>query len=123
MLEAPRGQVSSSRSSNLHLIGWRAREGPLGFPIHAIELWDLEHDEREGWASAVERAPWFDVEELFVRPNYHREGRARQLSEALLEHRDTVGGRLRLLVSPADGGREGIRRAKAIAGMLGYALR
>lgn len=45
-----------------------------GSVLHAMEVYDFSQDERIGWAFAVERDCWIDVEELFVRPAYRRQG-------------------------------------------------
>lgn len=44
----------------------------LGGILHGIEIFDSNADELIGWAFAVERESFLDVEELFVRPAWRR---------------------------------------------------
>lgn len=59
--------------------------GVLGFDrkiLHGYEIVDLDLDERLAWAFSTESEDFINIEELFVRPVYRREG----LGTSLLEH-------------------------------------
>ena len=50
-------------------IVWEVRDILQGQSVHVSELYDLGNDERIGWAFAVPRDGFLDVEELFVPPH------------------------------------------------------
>ena len=56
---------------------------PLGNEMFGTELWDAENDERQAWAYATPRDGFLDIEELFVRPQYRRQGLATDLVREL----------------------------------------
>jgi GNAT superfamily N-acetyltransferase len=70
--------------------------------LHGIELFDATHDECVGWAFIVERQGYFDIEELFVRPQYRGKGHGRQLAIAIRQDPKFSAGGLRLWISHAD---------------------
>jgi GNAT superfamily N-acetyltransferase len=74
----------------------------LGMRIHTIEIYDSDRDERIGWAFAVPRAGWLDIEELFVRPLWRRQGFGGQLADRLKALAATLGLPLRAWVPFAD---------------------
>lgn len=74
----------------------------IGNGLHAIEIYDYSNDERMGWCFVVSRDEWLEVEELFVRPAYRRQGYGRRLSDMLLELSSQSNLPLRLWISHAD---------------------
>ncbi len=116
VLRPPRDQVRD-------VLGVRILAGPLGDPVHIVEVWDRPNGEREAWMFAVERDGCFDIEELFVRPQYRRKGAGAWLVEQALRHHATVRGKLRAWVSHCDGAREGMAGVRKIMQMLGLTLR
>ena len=55
-----------------------------GSILHWLEILD-DHDNRVGWASALETQTNLDIEELFVRPEYRRSGHGGKLFQRLQE--------------------------------------
>lgn len=55
----------------------------MGRIFHARELYDIDSDERLGWAFAVQEHNWLNVEEFFVRPQYRRRGYGNRLLHGL----------------------------------------
>ena len=70
-------------------LGYRSA---LGMPVHVREVYDAAHDERLGWAIAVERGSQLDIEDYFVRPEHRDRGFGRQLRNML----DTLSKELSL---------------------------
>lgn len=56
-----------------------------GAAFHAMEVYDYSRDERIGWAFAIERDDWLDVEELFVKPAFRRQGYGSRLLVMIAE--------------------------------------
>lgn len=96
--------------------------GGFGNQVHGREVYDGANDERMGWAFVVQRGTNLDIEELFVRPQFRRQGVGRQLVEMVLEMKRESGLPLRLWVSFSDWlGNEGA--VTEIARMLELELR
>lgn len=70
--------------------------------LHGVEIYNAEIDECVGWAFAVCRDGFLDVEELFVRPAFRRAGYGSRLARMLNELAGYLGLPLRLWVSYAD---------------------
>jgi GNAT superfamily N-acetyltransferase len=87
-------------------MAWGVRDILRGGVLHGCELYDLANDERIGWAFAVPRDGFLDIEELFVRPPYRRRGYGTRLSQILLKRSVLLNLPLRLWVSYADCGQE-----------------
>jgi GNAT superfamily N-acetyltransferase len=73
-----------------------------GQTLHGREVYDGTGDERIGWAFAVHREGFLDIEEFFVRPQYRGGGHASQLVEMLLDLSAELKRPLRLWVPFAD---------------------
>ena len=73
-----------------------------GMKQFGVEIRDTGRDERIGWAFAVLRDGYLDVEELFVKPQYRRHGYGRQLAENVRQLSWHVGRSVRLWVPFAD---------------------
>lgn len=70
--------------------------------IHLVEMYDPRYDERMGWAFALERDDYLDIEELFVKPQYRNNGIGRYLANSLVKRGRVLGRPLRLWISHAD---------------------
>jgi death-on-curing protein len=90
---------------------------------YGAEIRDTSRDERIGWTFAVVRDGYLDVEELFVRPQYRRQGYGRQLAGLLRELSWHVGRNLRLWVPFADYAPGNFPGLIAIAQTLGVELK
>jgi GNAT superfamily N-acetyltransferase len=102
---------------------WGVRDILRGEVIHVSELYDLANDERIGWAFAVPRDGFLDVEELFVRPQYRRRGYATRLAKLLRKTSDSLNVPLRLWVSYADCGEENRAALEGVLRKLDLSLR
>ena len=95
---------------------------PLNYPVTLIEIADPTKDERIGWATAIPREGWIDVEELFVRPSYRNNGYGRTLSIELQKFSIKRKLPLRLWIPHSD--IEGDRRIlKKVVENLGLTLK
>jgi GNAT superfamily N-acetyltransferase len=97
----PRPVIQLSKDKKEDLAGW-CINSPLGLPLHGIELWDRRHDERQGWVFATERDGFLDVEELFVRPSYRKQGLGRSLLKQIRVHAEQRQLPLRFWVPHGD---------------------
>ncbi|MEK6284231.1 MAG: hypothetical protein AABO57_00655 [Acidobacteriota bacterium] len=77
-------------------------EDILGGSLHAVELCDSTEDECIGWAFAVCRDVFLDIEELFVRPAFRGNNNGNRLAGMLRELADSLELPLRLWVAHAD---------------------
>lgn len=102
---------------------WGIRDTLRGGVLHGCELYDLANDERIGWAFAVPRDGFLDIEELFVRPPYRRRGYASRLSQILLKRSALLDVPLRLWVSYADCGQKNRDALEGVLRSLGLHLR
>ena len=93
-----------------------------GQVMHGSEVYDATNDERIGWAFAVHRDGFLDVEELFVRPQYRARGHGTQLVEMLLKLAAKLKRPLRLWVPFADWTPSNIPLVERIAEKLGLRL-
>jgi len=90
--------------------------------IHGREVYDGANDERLGWAFAVHREGYLDVEEIFVRPQFRKAGVANRLVSMLLELAGDVNRPLRLWVPFADWTASNSSGVEKIVGKLGLRL-
>lgn len=99
-----------------------AMQEPLGNVLHCIEIIDEICDEIIGWSFALDRDGHFDIEELFVRPQWRRQGYGRLLAMALVELSITNNQPLRLWISHADANSVNSPQSLAIIRRLGLTL-
>jgi GNAT superfamily N-acetyltransferase len=90
--------------------------------IHGREVFDGSNNERMGWAFVVHRGGFLDIEDLFVRPQYRRQGIGYQLIEMLLELAQQLNRPLRLWVPFADWNESSITVVEKIAEKLGLRM-
>jgi len=95
---------------------------PFGGILHVSELYDTKEDEYIGWAFAVCRGGFLDVEELYVKPAFRGSGKGNTLAEALDGLRDRVRLPLRLWITHADVSQENLIRVGKIAKHLSLTL-
>jgi GNAT superfamily N-acetyltransferase len=81
-----------------------------------------DEDERMGWAFVLHRNGFLDVEELFVRPQYRRQGISGHLVERILYLSHQLGQPLRLWVPFSDWELDNRGLVEKIAERLGLAL-
>ena len=100
----------------------------LGHSIHGGDtLWGCEvhdgtGDEHMGWAFAVHREGYLDVEEFFVRPQFRGQGIANRLVEMLLKTTAVVKLPLRVWIPFADWTESNIPAIENITSKLGLTL-
>ena len=81
---------------------WGFQRCGTGFVYHCVEFADPE-DLRIAWALAVQREEgWLEVEELFVRPTYRRQGYGKRLICYLGEKAAELDTKLKVWISYAD---------------------
>lgn len=88
-----------ARSGRVRLL-WKSSVG--GQQVHGREIIDAGSGVSLAWAFVVRRGAFLDIEELFVWPNFRRQGLARKLVELLKELEAGVGAPLRAWVPFAD---------------------
>src|SRR5262245_16962734 len=74
----------------------------MGRIVHVREYYDKSSDERMAWTFIVEREGFLDVEELFVRPQFRRQGYGSRLMLSLQELAHVARCPLRFWVPFAD---------------------
>jgi GNAT superfamily N-acetyltransferase len=74
----------------------------LGDVVHVREIYDSQRDERLAWTIAVERPPFLEVEDCFVRPMHRGRGYGRELFEMLRKLGAERNLQLRVWLSHAD---------------------
>jgi GNAT superfamily N-acetyltransferase len=89
------------KSNGVHLYSWEI-EGLLGYPLYGIEFMDTIQDEMIAWAFAIEREDFLDIEELFVRPNWRRQGYACKIATEFNQLSLKLGKRLRVWIPHSD---------------------
>jgi len=81
---------------------WGFERAASGFVYHGVEFTDPQ-DLRIAWALAVQREEgWLEVEELFVRPTFRRQGYGKRLLRSLEKLAGELGCRLKMWISHAD---------------------
>jgi GNAT superfamily N-acetyltransferase len=103
--------------SGLVLRTWAIKD-PLGGVFHGIEIWDITNDEILGWAFAVERDSFLDVEEIFVRPKWRRRGHASQLISELKLLVNRLNHKPRAWIPHSDYGTDNIPAVRAVLKQL-----
>jgi len=74
----------------------------LGDVFHGVDLYSSSHDDFFGWGFAVVRDGFFDVEELFVKPNSRGAGNGSRLAAILSSRALQLNLPMRLWVPYAD---------------------
>jgi GNAT superfamily N-acetyltransferase len=92
-----------------------------GGVLHCCEFVNAA-DERIAWAFAVEREGGVEVEELFVRPQFRRNGYGRRLGRYLAKLARERGKHLRIWISYADTGAENLRVIGKLSDEIGIRL-
>lgn len=81
---------------------WGFERAASDFVYHCVEFTDPQ-DLRTAWALAVQREEgWLEVEELFVRPTFRRQGYGKRLLRSLEKLAGELGCRLKMWISQAD---------------------
>jgi GNAT superfamily N-acetyltransferase len=79
-------------------------------------------DERIAWSFAVERGEGLEVEELFVQPQFRRNGYGERLIRSMAELAIELGKRPRIWISYADTMPENLRTIERLLGPIGIRL-
>jgi GNAT superfamily N-acetyltransferase len=74
----------------------------LGHRCMICSAWDLASNTRVGWSFATMRDGYFDIEEMFVRPEYRGQGHGGMLMSQLLEESDKLQLPVRFWIPHAD---------------------
>ncbi len=101
------------------LLDYRERQRGI---IHGAELFDGDNDERMGWLFMVHRNGHLDIEDLFVRPQYRKNGIGNQLVAAALEMSDNLKRPLRLWITHAESSPDAFCLVERMADKLGLVL-
>jgi GNAT superfamily N-acetyltransferase len=73
-----------------------------GRAIHVREFYDRNMDDRMAWTFVIERGGFLDVDELFVKPQYRRQGYGSALVRSLQELASEIERPLRFWIPFAD---------------------
>jgi GNAT superfamily N-acetyltransferase len=119
-LDESRGLTSVSPS--IETLCWDVPD-PLGERLYGVEIIDSPVDEKVGWAFAVIRDGYLDIEELFVKPAYRGCGHGGQLADRLRDLAKVLGRPLRAWIPYADCNAENEAALKAIMQRLGLSPR
>lgn len=90
--------------SAAQLVEWGLPDAITDGVTHLVEIYDPRHDERIGWAFAVERSGFLEIEDLFVKPQYRNQGIGSHLCDAIVRRGRSLSMPLRLWISHADAG-------------------
>jgi GNAT superfamily N-acetyltransferase len=93
-------ELFSKPPSSIRERQWGIRE--LGGGVFHCREFVTPEDERIGWAFAVERMDSVEVEELFVRPQFRRQGYGGKLIRSLQEIAANCVGTMTIWISHAD---------------------
>ncbi|MCA9043764.1 MAG: GNAT family N-acetyltransferase, partial [Planctomycetaceae bacterium] len=88
--------------SATQLVEWGLPDAITDSLTHLVEMYDPRYDERMGWAIAVERSGFLEIEDLFVKPQYRQQGIGSRFCSALAQRGRSLGMPLRLWISHAD---------------------
>lgn len=119
-IETQRSRESEAQS--FYELDWITRDILRGEILSVFEVYDFANDERIGWAFAVPREGFLDIEEFFVRPAYRRRGYASRLAASVLKMAKSLNRPIRLWVSYADCGRENRAALDGLLKKLGLSL-
>ena len=108
--------------ASAHELAWVTWDILRGEVLNVFEIYDFTNDERMGWAFAVPRDGFLDIEELFVRPRYRSCGYATRLAELVLRTAESLERPMRLWVSYADCGQENRAALDGLLTKLGLSL-
>jgi len=95
---------------------------PLGGVQHVHEIYDADADDRVGWALAVVRDDFLDIEDLFVKPMHRGRGHGRTLAASMSELAQGFGRPFRLWIPFADIEQTNRGPLKAIVRLLGLGI-
>jgi GNAT superfamily N-acetyltransferase len=88
-------------SSGIQELRWEVLD-PLGDFLYGLEIYDGNADERIGWSFVVHRGSYFDIEELYVRPDYRGRGFGGRLVGMILDLAKKYGHTLRAWIPFVD---------------------
>jgi GNAT superfamily N-acetyltransferase len=101
---------------------WGFQRAASGFVYHCVEFTDPQ-DLRIAWALAVQREEGsLEVEELFVRPEFRRQGYGKRLTHALGELAAECGSRLKIWISYPDSDPSNLAIVEKLISPLGLAV-
>jgi GNAT superfamily N-acetyltransferase len=110
-----------SLDSNIHLIPWYKRDF-LGRSFYAREFFDADADERIGWAFALQADDHLAVEELYIRPQFRRQGYGTKLLQSLLELSNKLELPLQFFIPFADLDQDNLCIVERLLSKGGYYL-
>jgi GNAT superfamily N-acetyltransferase len=116
------GEFPSKQPKNgIGGIAWAKRDFS-GRVFFAREFYDADADERIGWAFALQKNDHLGVEELYVRPQFRRQGYGTRLLQSLRELSNKTGLSLQFLIPFADSQPSNFRVVEKILSKEGYHL-
>jgi GNAT superfamily N-acetyltransferase len=93
-----------------------------GSTLHWLELVD-EKDDRVAWVSAVDNGKSLEIEELFVRPRYRRQGHGKSLFRNVHKMAQSRGLSFRMWISFADRAPQNLEVVEKIVRPVGLSIR
>ena len=94
----------------------------IGVPHFMVSIYDPDTDEKIGWSICCERDGFFDVEELFVRPIYRKQGYGKLLISELKGLAEDKKLPIRLWISYADSYQENHQNLFSVASKIGLKI-
>jgi GNAT superfamily N-acetyltransferase len=119
MLDRAGNQVPHKLQSGVVQRTWGVTEHGGGV-LHCCEFVN-DGDERIAWAFAIEREG-LEIEELFVRPQFRRNGYGGRLTRSMAKLAAELGKRLRIWISYADTLPENLRTIERLSSPIGIRL-
>jgi GNAT superfamily N-acetyltransferase len=98
-------------------------ESPIGLPYATGRLYDYDKDDKVGWFSCRQNETFWDVEELFIKPEYRGRGYSRALMLQIKNMAEFHGLPIRLWVSYADSYEVNHPALLKVASFLGLELK
>lgn len=106
------------KTKGIVMQNWGVRS-PLGNLLHGVEILDYDADELIGWAFATETRKSFEIEELFVRPDWRRREYGISLASHLRELHKGTKKKLKALIPHPDSEPENSLALDAVVKRLG----
>jgi GNAT superfamily N-acetyltransferase len=94
----------------------------MGGVFHSVDIYDSRSNERIGWAAAVLRDGFLDVEDLFVRPVYRGAGHGWTLLKKVRGLAEKLGLPLRIWIPHSDRAIDNLNVAKRLFGKVGLQI-
>jgi GNAT superfamily N-acetyltransferase len=98
LLQSP---IKRDKQAGIEIRSWGIKT-PLGNIQHGVEIYDHHIDEMIAWGFAIERENTLDLEELFVRPKWRKQGYGSELAKEFVNLSTCRGKKLHAWIPHPD---------------------